>query len=288
MPGKESPRATGGEAAPALRPGELPAGATAEARAAWETVGKASLGTAGDRAPVDRFELALDVRYRGGSRGTNDLQAEYRFLAPGYVRVRTVESRKIVGRGPEGDWLYDEPRDERVRIGAGREYAEDRRQLEEWAGIARNFIALTDPRSLRIAGLEILPRAPAVLPEALAKRGSELAWLAVRSPDFRLVGAPPGTAQFRASLGYDRRSGAVELALVEEDVRDPRLLPDAKLVQLGDPRPAGGVLVPYRILVYSIEEGRAPAAFTAVPGMDLVVKSANLRPAFGPEAFRSP
>src|SRR5689334_850645 len=91
----------------ALVPGAIPASATPEARAAWETMCKASTAPGGSAAPVGAFELVVDVRYFGTSRGSNDLLAEFRFLAPSFVRVKIVEGKREVGRGPDGDWLDD-------------------------------------------------------------------------------------------------------------------------------------------------------------------------------------
>jgi hypothetical protein len=292
FPGKEAPsKPTGPEARSAasdLKPGELPAAATPEARSAWERVRAASLVPGADHAPVSAFELSIDVRYyRSGTRGSNDFAGVvYRFLAPTFVRVKTVEGNREVLRGPEGDWLHDGARNQTVNLSVGREFAEDRRQLDEWTGVARNFVSLTDPRSLRIAGLELLKSAPPCIPAPLSKRAGEVAWLRVRSPDFRLVGANPGSGLFRASLGYDPKTSWVEIALVEEDLPEGNLRPSAKLIEMGQPAPSQGFFVPKKILVYSIEEGRLPPAFAVPAGMDLVVRSSNLRAALKPDDFK--
>lgn len=282
------PPSPGASAQPAstLKPGVLPESATPEARAAWDTVCKASLGPDSGRAPVRAFELALDVRTRNASGGTNDLLAEYRFLEPDNVRVKTVEGKREVGRGPEGDWLFDGSRNERVALSVGREYAEDRRQLDEWTAVARLFVSLTDPRSLRLAGLDVLKGPPPAIPAALQKRAAELSWIRARSPDFHLVGVSTPSNLFRASLGWDPKTGRVELALVEEDAVSPALRPTAKLVELQKPQPSGGFLVPQRILIYSVEEGRNPPAFTAQAGLDLYVTKSNLRAELKPEDFK--
>jgi hypothetical protein len=278
----------GANPAPAssLQPGVLPDAATPEARAAWDAVCKASLGPDAARAPVRAFELALDVRSRNASGGTNDLVAEFRFLEPGYIRVKTVAGKREVGRGPEGDWLFDGSRNEKVVFGVDRAYAEDRRQLDEWSAVARLFVSLTDPRSLRLAGLDVLKGAPPGIPARTQKRAGELSWIRVRSPDFRLIGVTTPSNLFRASLGWDPHSGRVEMALVEEDVASFALRPTAKFVELMQPSPSSGFLVPQRILVTSTEDGRVPPVFTGQSGLDLVVKTSNLRSSLQPEDFR--
>src|SRR5258706_11664911 len=107
FPGKEVPSGGATAAATELRPGVLPASTTPEAASAWDTLCKASLAPGVERSAVQAFELALGVRARNASGGSNDLDAEFRFLQPGWVRVKTVKSNKEVGRGPGGDWLVD-------------------------------------------------------------------------------------------------------------------------------------------------------------------------------------
>ncbi|HEV8114161.1 MAG TPA: hypothetical protein VGR31_15420 [Planctomycetota bacterium] len=279
---------SGAPAASTLKPGELPAAASPEARAAWERVCAASVVAGTQRVPVDSFELLLDVRYRGDRASSDVGEARYRFKKPALVRVRTTAGKKEVGRGAAGDWLHDDARQETVLTSVGREYAEDRRQLDEWSGVGQNFVALTDPRALRIGALEVLKAAPASIPQRLAKRAGELSWLCVRSPDFRLLGANPASGIFRASLGFDPKSGWVELALVEEDVADAVLRPTARLVEMQEPVDTQGFRTPRKIFVYSVAEGRAPAAFAVPAGMDLFVTSANLRANLAPKDFDPP
>jgi hypothetical protein len=285
FPGKEVPSGGVAAAATEWKPGVLPPSTTPEAAAAWDTLCKASLAPGAERSAVQAFELVLGVRARNGTGGTNDLDAEFRFLQPGWVRVKTVKSIKEVGRGPGGDWFIDGARNEKKRISVGREYAEDRRQLDDWTAVARLFVSLTDPRSLRLAALEVLKSAPPAIPATLAKRAGELAWLRVRSPDFRLVGANPASSVFRGSLGWDPKTGLVELALVEEDAQDSELRASAKLVEMREPTASGGFRIPKKIFIYSIEEGRMPLAFAVPPGLDLFVTSSNLRAVLKPEDF---
>ena len=267
----------------ALVPGAIPADARPEARAAWERVAAGSLVPGTARAPIRAFVLALDVRYRKTPTQTNDLDAVYRFLGPDHLRIST-EKRDLVS-GPGGDWLVDRARGEQIRLDVGREYAEDRRQIEETRNVARNFVALSDPRSLRLASLETLAAPPAALPEPLRARAAELSWLRVRSPDFRPIEAGGSARIHRASLGFDPHSGRVSIALVEEDASRAAPSPSARVVELRGSLEAQGYLVPRQILVYSIEPGSHPAAFSPAAGMDLYVKSADLAPALRPDEF---
>jgi hypothetical protein len=268
-------------------PGAIPPATAPDARAAWETMCTASLVPGTRAEPVRAFELGVDVRYRGTARGSNDIKAEFRFLAPAFVRVKIVEGNREVGRGPGGDWLDDGARKERIRLTVGRQYAEDRRQLDQWQAIAKDFVALTDPKSLRIAKLEALPAAPASLPETVAKRGGELRWVRVSSPDFRLVDVPPDRL-FRASLGRDPKSGWVELALIEEDVQSSRLAAERDAARAQGCRRRSKASWSRRTSSCTRwESGRAIPAFAATAGMDLFlhIPGSTLRAKLAPADF---
>lgn len=270
-------------------PGVIPKSTSQTARELWERVLQASFAH-GERRPVTAFDLALDVRYKASIEKTNDFpNMRYLFLAPGYVRVFTGNQREEV-RGPEGDWLIDRKRNETVRL-TGRENAEDRRQLDETLSIARNFIALTDPGSLRILSLSVLERAPEMLPQSKAKRASELAWLELRTPDFRLANAKPRSAEgspiVRVDLGIDRKDAWVEFVLVVRDVAGFDLDESSVLIQLENPLLIDGLRVPQQILVFGVDATRRPIMFQAEPGSDLYLKakSSRLRAELSPGDF---
>lgn len=267
----------------ALVPGAIPADATPEARADWKRVEAATVAPGAARAPITAFDLGLDVRYKRNAAGSNDLQAVYRYLAPGFVRIDLKSSSTM--RGPQGDWLEDVGRKQKVDLRVTREHAEDRRQLDETLSVAKHFVALSNPGSLRIASLEKLPAAPAGLPKLFQERSKGLAWLRIRSPDFRLVGVQTAAPMSRATIGFAPDTGRVEIALVEEDRASPGLAATARVVELSGATEAQGYLVPKQIRVYSIEAGKTPLAFTEEAGMDLFVLRANLRPALSPADF---
>ena len=268
----------------ALVPGAIPADATPEARAAWERIADATLAPGAQRVPITSFDLGLDVRYKRSASGQNDLKATYRYLAPGFVRIDLENSSTM--RGPMGDYLEDKKRGQKVALGVAREHAEDRRQLDETASVAKHFVALSNPGSLRIASLETLAAAPGGLPKPVQERARKLAWLRLRSPDFRLVGVASAASISRATIGYAPDTGRVEIALVEEDKPSIGLGRTARVVELAGTIEAQGYLVPKQIRVYSIAEGRTEAAFTDEPGMDLYVLKANLRPTLAATDFQ--
>jgi hypothetical protein len=267
-----------------LMPGELPPGTSPAARALWERLLAATLAP----APVRSFDLRFYLVHRREGPGTNTTQARIRFLWPAFVRASLQSGREHV-RGPEGDWLIDH--EERVRL-IGREGAEDKKQIDETISIARNFLALSDPLSLRLAELAALAGPPEGLPPALVGRARELDWLALTSPDFRLyrsaerpAGAPPPL--YRALLGIDRIAGQAELAWIAEAGAPGSLASSALLVHLQHHERRSGFLVPMRLAVYEISELGLPRAFREEPSSELTLKQdgVDLRATLAPADF---
>ena len=190
-----------------LVPGVLPEGTDPEAIALWKQLTEATLVQGMERRKVTSFRLTFDLRLRPNEGESHDANnTTYSFLAPqGFVRY-TLESGRENMRGPTGDFTVTADGED-IKL-EGREFNEDRRQLDEAVRIARNFVALTDPGSLRIQKLAAGLTAPEGLPASLLKRASELSWIEVVSPDFHLQRDAGKTSQtrtplFRVLLGLD-------------------------------------------------------------------------------------
>jgi hypothetical protein len=196
-------------------------------------------------------------------------------------------------RGARGDFLVDKSG---VYPLKGRDYAEDRRELDETVAVARLFVGLTDPGRLRLASLALLPAPPANLPEPLVKKAAELDWLVLESPDFR-VHADGRTATLdRVELGLERETHVPVLALVT-DPADPR---SAVLARLENYQPLDGYRVPWKVATWRVADGQAaagpaagdaqrrPLAFEPKPAVRLWLVEGKLRPALEPTDFEPP
>lgn len=276
-----------------IEPGVLPADTSPAAREAWNIVCEKSLAPGTAREPVRAFDLALDVRYKAHQQQSNDFQARFRFLAPSFLRA-TTESQREQLRGPKGDWLIDPKTKEKIPIAVDRAYAEDRRQLDDSVAIARNFVALTDPRSLRIVRLAVRDGAPAGLPPSAAARASTMRWLEIESPDFHLQktsspNAPvaPGEKLYRVSLGIDPASGLVAFALVNDPGAPAGVSASTLFIVLGEPRALDGFQVPHHMVVYEVDPASRPLAFRKDASSDiyLVQGKATLRAKLTAEDF---
>ena len=176
----------------------------------------------------------------------------------------------------------------------GRGGAEDIRQIEEPVAVARNFIALTDPRSVRIAGLSLLDGPPAELPDGFAGRGADLSWLALRSPDLRLTldRAPTSAANraplYRALIGSDPLTGRIEFAIVQRDDGPRRIERTTLLLQLRGHFERDGFQVPREIRIYGADPTARPRRFQSVPRLQLWVddEGLDLRAPLTPADFR--
>jgi len=267
---------------PAQTPSTAAAAQADEARARFDRLCAASGPEA--REPVTAFVLQAEVLTRSGVQ-TNEARIEYRYLAPDCIRFM-LPSRSETGRfglAQEQYWLKS---GKDVVVLAGREYKEDRQQVDEMAALARNYLALSDPRRVNLVSLELLAVPPRDLPEELARTGKKLVWLALESPDFALVRRegtppPPGTL-YRVELGLGE-DDLPRMAIVRAraGVNDAPLL-----VVLDSYRAASGFRVPYHLAVHVLEAGRKPAVFAPRASQDITVTQADLRPALRVDDFR--
>jgi len=271
-----------------VKPGELPPGASPAARERWESLA-AELTK---EEPVRSFLLEFYLRQQPRDRPqSNDLRLTFSFLAPSFVRAK-LESGRTHLRGPQGDYLL-EKNQEAIRL-VGREGAEDRKQLDQMAAIASNFVGLTDPRTLRLATLETLDSPPAGIHPKHKSALAPLVWLRATSPDFYLGpqgpatdGAPP---LYRADLGIDPETKEVRFALINELFEGKPLRSGAMLVNMKAHVKRDALLVPHEVDIYEVDPESMPPRFYASPTSQLWLKKdrGRLRARLQPEDFLPP
>lgn len=221
------------------------------------------------RAPLTAFRLVAEARTRSGVQ-TNDLEIDYRYLAPDCIRFR-LPSKNETGRfGPDEKQYWLKSAKDTVVL-AGREYKEDRRQVDDMLALAKNYSALSNPAALKLEALELLAAAPADLGEAGAKKTRKLAWLALESPDFALVRREGLTPKgiYRVELGLDMHSlPAVVVIRAKSDAAVAPLL-----VYLSDYQEKDGFKLPMQLHVH-VKDG---PAFADLASQEVYVKTAELR-----------
>jgi len=278
-------------------PGRIPNGTTKRAAELWT---RALAATSAGR-PLTAFDLDFQVLIRRDD-GTNDFDARYVYWDTpqgDYLRCEIGRTKRVQLRGPQGDFLIETKDGTINRVSlAGRENAESRRELDEWIAIARNFVALTQPDTVRLVRLQERPidaqskqagnalqfTTGAALPlptAALAKRARELDWIEVHSPDFRLYqSVTTGKQQpiYRALFGLDRETGAIELTALNEDDDGTIVLESAILVQIPNWKKLNGFGVPEQLMIYEVDPRQSPWGFKQRAVIDLWLKQGELNP----------
>jgi len=258
-----------------------------DAQAAWEALAKATL----DEKPITAFDLAFHLRVRPDDIQTNDLAARYRFLSPGFVRA-TLESGREHLRGPAGDYLID---GEEVLKLVGREAAEDKKQIDEAVGVAKNFLALSDPARLKPREVQNALPPMHLLPIDLQERAGALRWISINTNGFHLLTSsaklPEGARRVqRALLGLNAKDPVLELAVIIEDTLDakgnPTIKPSRVLLDLRRSAALDGFQVPRHLRVHGLELTPNAPRFRAKPSYELWLRGGTLRPKFLADSFR--
>lgn len=234
------PSAQAAVAAPAA--GQIPANASAAARAQWEALVKATQGES--NGAIRAFKLKFDARIYSGDKGSNDGVTLYKYLEPDCVSMVLPSGRERM-RGGKGDYIVDKSG---VYALEGREYKEDQRELAETLRVAKLFASLTDPSRLRLASLETLPAPPAGLPADQSERAAGLDWIVLSSPDF--LARAPGEKETldRVEIGLDKSTHLPVLAIVA----NPAQPTSAVLALLDQYKPLDGYRVPYEVTTWRV------------------------------------
>lgn len=278
-----------------LVPGAVPESTSPTARERWKQVVATSLGSSAARAPVSAFDLILDVQYHASSKQTNDMSdARYQWLAPNMVRADTGRGRMHL-RGPRGSFLVDNVRGDCVKLDVGRDTIQDRRQLDEEAGIAANFARLTDPGSIRLRKLVLLAGPPALLPESLKEDARKLAWFEIESPDFFVMrpAAKDPARMARVTLGVNVIDNRVAQVVVDDAATNSALGASTAVLRLSNYQELDGFQVPHTIFVWLPDAGSTddvvtPPRWMAKETMSLYVKRGSLRATLTPTDFLPP
>jgi hypothetical protein len=262
-------------AAPALDPAAL---------AAFERMCTA-LDEGKPRPVVQSFRLRVAITTLQDGHPKEDT-ATLSWRAPESVRL-VLDSGRRQGRGPSGYWLKDKA--EVVQL-VGRDFVDDRRDIDELSAMCHNFAALARAREWKLSRLVPLAAPPAELPHALGEVARALDWIELSSPDFRLVDA----AATRGSIADGAKDYLVQIGLVRKEapLQDSKARPgepflialrerrggieiqtSALLLALGPLRAIDGLRVPGYLNVrrYGYDPLRPRGAFEESPSIKLGV-----------------
>jgi len=258
----------------------------AAAKAVWDSLAEATLA----EKPATAFDLHFHLRVRPDDIQSNDLTAHYRFLSPGFVRA-TLESGREHLRGPQGDYLIDG--EETLKL-VGREAAEDKRQIDESIGVARNFLALTDPTRLKPSSIHPAAAPTHLLPPLLQERARDLRWINITTSGFHLLSSaravPEGGRRVQqALLGISADAPVLQLAIVVEDTLSSDSSPIAPsqhvLLDLRRTASLDSFQVPRHLRVHQLSRSGDAQIFRSKPSFELWLRGGTLRPKFSADAF---
>jgi hypothetical protein len=291
-------------------PGRVPEKTSEEAQRLWAAFRSAQSPSTGPRAPIHGFRLDFSLRLREKDQ-SNDGDATFAFLdPPGFLSCQMASSGRTLLLGPEGPFLIDGTEVVSLR---GREGKDDRRRLEEWIAISRNFLALAQPERVRLVELrelepeDVLP----YLTSELATRARELDWLEVRSPDFHLYSSfAEGTGAqpvFRARLGLARepappaanaaapvgrgvkKPGELVLAILHEERQSKVVAASLQVIEVRSQTELAGYRLPAELAVWRASEDPPGGAMAFSPYVVLWLQpNGAIDPEFGADAFLPP
>jgi hypothetical protein len=262
------------------------------AREVWKRACAATLLRPGRTVrPVTALDLRFELLTRG-DQGSNELKPRVRWLADSRIRIELASGREL-GRGRDGDWLLDGNEVVRFR---GREYAEDRRQIDEFLTIVQDFVALTQPAKLDVENLTLADAVELEFPKhhpldkpSLRER---LVWLRFESGDLVL----PGAGAWAGALGEKQRV----LVAIDSANHLPAmaLIVDGKgerapmLLALSETRALDDLRVPHRVHVYpvrpAVERNRTRWIVAEKPSQEFYLIGGTLRARLTEEDFALP
>jgi hypothetical protein len=151
-----------GSAGPAQEPAIPEAGPAAAARpgpageqdpALADLVAKVRLAHRGAAVePLDRFKAALRFKSVVPDADSIELDIDATFLAPRYLRYRIEEPGKVLERGWDDRGAWSRIGDQVESI-AGRENEQEREEIRQQVGLARQLLEFLDPAAI-LAGLD--------------------------------------------------------------------------------------------------------------------------------------
>ena len=274
--------------------GEQPAAdeAAAEAKELWQRACAATLlSTRKNAQPITALDLSFELLTRG-DQGSQELRPRVRWLADNNIALQLASGREQV-RGPDGDWFRE---GQEVRKLQGREYAEDRRQTDDYLTIVKNFVALAHPKSLAVENLTLVKEPPFEFPRRhaldLARNRKNIQWLRFDSAALQLApgddwgGAPP--IKHRIHVAIDTTTAFPVMAFVESG--DQKLPP--MFLSLGRPAVIDDLRIPHQVHVYPIRSGgtlsKSRGLIAESPSQELYIRGGTIRAQLREADFKLP
>lgn len=264
------------------------ASAAADAEEAWQSFLEAARGGK-DTAPITAFRLSADVLIRDGVQ-TNELKIDYRYLEPACIRFRLPDQKEVgrFGAKQREYWLRDR---EEVVVLAGRDYVQDRKQIDEMYSVAKNFVTLSDPSRATVSSLELLETLPSSLSASALKESKKekLRWLRVQSPDFALLRTDGTPAAEGTTYAVDlalQPDGHARFVIIREKAAPGTPVAEPMFIDMENFKDQNGFRIPFKFLVHRLDGRARPLVFAEKPAQEIYVAGADLRAKLKVEDFK--
>ncbi len=294
-------------------PGVLPADTSPEARKLWSAmIAALRPKTTGEvAAEINAFDFKITTRVTSvtpdGSHQKNDVQLRYCYLGPNFVKRIMLDLKNVESmHGPDGDWLWDPDKNDRIPL-VGSDYAQDRRENLQMLSMAHNYLALSEPGRLRVAHLERLDKPPAALPaidpkdpatpkDSALTLAASLDWISFTSSDLQVIEPVKSKEQpsFRALIGLDPKSHLPLVNMIFQDDHGTLVNETAVLIDFTtDPKNYGtidGHLVPKYWRKHDPLMPSSPFTFEKEARLAVFIDTASstLHPKLTADDFRPP
>ena len=266
--------------------------ATPMTRETWELLCRASLG---DSAPISAFRIVAKTKIREGDK-RNEGMISYSYMAPHCLRFQLTKKNEMgrFGRRKSQYWMRE---NKEVIWLKTRDYQADREWIQGMAALARNYIALSDPKRLRLERLELMSKPPAEARQAAGRDYKKLTWISITSPDFALLesdAAPAAPQSYRVDLGLRPRGEEFEwtpaVAIVRTLPREgegsgERETARSVLLRLYKYAEQDGFRIPFELAVHHRDTSRMGMPFKELPAQEIWIQQADLRAEFQVEDF---
>ena len=271
-------------------PGQFTSPIDLAARELWQRTCAATLLRKSHEAEaVTALDLSFNLVTRG--EGSLEIHPRVQWASPNFIRV-DLDGKELV-RGADGDWLREGK--ELVRL-AGREYVEDRRQIDQYLVIIQNFAALTNPKTLVLENLQIVKDLPFSFPKRhplnRSKDRKRMTWLRFESADLQLPSQDGWAGGFPEKhlifIAIDSAHDLPVMALIADRQGEKAPI----LLSLSDARALDDLRVPHEILVYSLQPSEPGSRKTLViadkPSQELYIEGGTVRAKFNKQNFALP
>ncbi len=206
-----------------------------------------------DLAELQQFAGVLRLETLGKDRDSIEIELSAKFMAPRSIRYRIEEEGEIIERGRDRFGVWDRVGDE-VRALSGREYQQDREQVNRHMRLARQLLRFLDPGGL----LRSLDQLSLVQTEELplGRRGKMVSFTTVSGQldSFPLYALEENPDRIELKMIVDPETNQLSAVQLTPLDAQSKPLPGAEMILLRDHQQTQGRLLPTLLTTFRLLE----------------------------------